>query len=186
MIKDLLKATRSVRRYDESRKITCEQLQEIAEAVRLCPSAANMQRLRLALVVEQEQSGEVFDTLAFAALLRPWVRPDVGERPVAYIVIMADREADVNLSIDAGIIAEAMLLTAKEQGIAGCMFRSFDKEKLTRVLGKDGYYPLLVLSLGYPGEMVVLETAVDGDLKYYRDGEGVHHVPKLALEDVII
>lgn len=186
MIKELLKKTRSTRRYDESRSVSYEQLLSIAEAARLCPSTANLQRLRLSLVTEARDTDEIFETLSFAALLRPWIRPDIGQRPTAYIVIMADREADVNLSIDAGIIAEAMLLTANEIGIAGCMFRSFDKEKLTRVLGKDGFYPLLVLSLGYPGERVVLEDCVDGNLGYYRDSEDVHHVPKLPLKDIII
>lgn len=186
MIKELLYNTRSVRRYDSSRKISYEELRDIAEATRLCPSTANLQRLRLALVTEGEVEQGIFDTLSFAALLRPWQGPGEGERPVGYIVIMANTEADVNLCIDAGIIAEAMLLVARERGIGGCMFRSFNREKLTRVLGKDGFYPLLVISLGYPGESVVLEDAKDGCLAYYRDEADVHHVPKLTLDELII
>ena len=56
---------------------------------------------------------------------------------------------------------------------------------LTRVLGKEGYKPILVISLGYPGERVELETSAD-NLRYYRDENGVHHVPKLPLEDLLI
>ncbi len=186
MIKELLKDTRSYRRYDEKKRICREDLLDIAEAVRFCPSAANMQRIRLALVTDEKDCESVFNTLAFAAYLRPWVRPEVGERPVAYIVIMTASELDANLAIDVGIAAEAMMLTARERGIVGCMFRSFNKENLTRVVRNDGFIPALVISLGYAGEQVVIEDAVDGNVRYYRDEKGVHHVPKLPLDEIIL
>ena len=186
MIKELLKETRSYRRYDESKPIDRRTLEQICEAVRFCPCAANLQRLRLVLLTEEKECAEVFETLSFAAYLRPWVRPEEGERPVAYAVIMTEKEPDVNLSIDIGIAAEAMLLTAREMGIGGCMFRSFNAENLTRILGKEGYSPILVLSFGYPGEKIVLEDGRADALKYYRDSDGVHHVPKLPLEEIIL
>ena len=38
-----------------------------------------------------------------------------------------------------------------------------------------------------PREVVVLETVgPDGDTKYWRDSDGVHHVPKRRLDDIII
>ena len=184
MIKELLKETRSVRRYDESREISYRELIEIAEAVRYCPSAANLQRIRICPILGEKRD-DVFDTLAFAAYLRPWVRPKEGERPVAYLVLMTEADVDINLAIDAGIAAEAIALAAREKGIGYCMFRSFNADNLTRVLGKEGYKPILVISLGYPGERVELETSAD-NLRYYRDENGVHHVPKLPLEDLLI
>ncbi|RLC39426.1 MAG: nitroreductase, partial [Candidatus Coatesbacteria bacterium] len=46
---------------------------------------------------------------------------------------------------------------------------------------------LLVLALGKPAERVVIEpVGEDGDTKYYRDEEGVHHVPKRSLDEIII
>ena len=37
------------------------------------------------------------------------------------------------------------------------------------------------------GERVVLETSeTEHGLAYWRDDEGIHHVPKLALEDLLI
>jgi hypothetical protein len=41
--------------------------------------------------------------------------------------------------------------------------------------------------LGRPKETVLLEeTGPDGDIKYYRDEDGVHHVPKRPLEELIL
>ena len=184
MVLELLEKTRSFRRVDQSRALPSEDLRSIVSAIRLCPSAANLQRLR-AVIVEGTDEGWVFDTLAFAAYLRPWVRPEEGERPVAYVVLMSEGQADVNLGIDIGVAAEAMLLRARELGIVGCMFRSFDKERLSSILGREGYIPHLVIAFGYPGETVVIEDAGDS-IKYYRDEEGVHHVPKLPLDKIII
>jgi len=186
MIKELLLETRSYRRFQYDKKISYKELCDIVEAARFCPCTANMQRLRFALISDEETASGVFETLSFAALLRPWVRPEPNERPVAYIVVLGEREPDVNLSIDVGISAEAMLLTAKEKGIVGCMFRSFNKDNLSKVIGREGYMPYLVIALGYPGEEVVLEDGKPGELKYYRDENGVHHVPKLKLEDLIV
>jgi len=49
------------------------------------------------------------------------------------------------------------------------------------------YQILLVLALGAPKEMVVVDpVGSDGDIKYWRDAAGVHHVPKRALEELIV
>lgn len=51
----------------------------------------------------------------------------------------------------------------------------------------QGYQIKLVIALGYPKEQVVIdEIHADEDVKYYRDDNQVHHVPKICLEDLII
>ena len=70
MIQELLEITRSYRRFDENRAVSDEQLRKIANAVRLCPSAANLQRVRVALVNSKDANDKMFDNLSFAAYLK--------------------------------------------------------------------------------------------------------------------
>jgi hypothetical protein len=68
------------------------------------------------------------------------------------------------------------------------MLGALDKRGLREALGiPERYDILLALALGKPKETVVLEpTGPDGDIRYYRDDEGVHHVPKRPLEELIL
>ncbi|MDE6578686.1 MAG: hypothetical protein K2K58_11015, partial [Muribaculaceae bacterium] len=61
---------------------------------------------------------------------------------------------------------------------------------LKEVLSIDErYIPRYVFALGYPLETVVIED-MDGnenaDFKYFRTPDGVHHVPKRRLDELII
>ena len=68
------------------------------------------------------------------------------------------------------------------------MHAGVKRNELSEALGIAARYEiLLVISLGKPKEKVVVETiGPDGDFKYWRDSEGVHHVPKRPLDDIII
>jgi hypothetical protein len=44
---------------------------------------------------------------------------------------------------------------------------------------------LWLIALGKPDEKVVLETARDNNIKYWRDENEVHHVPKRLLKEII-
>jgi nitroreductase len=81
-----------------------------------------------------------------------------------------------------------MLLGAVEAGLGGCMIGAIDRTGLRQALQIPSHFEiLLVLALGRPQEEVVLETVdKSGDIRYWRDEKGVHHVPKRSLADLII
>lgn len=188
MFKDLVSKTRSIRRFDESIKVDEATLREIVNLARLSPSSANLQALKYKLVTEPTQVDAVFGTIRFAAYLKDWTGPQPGERPTAYVIILGDLNIKRQFDMDAGIAAQSMLLGLTDIGLGGCMMGSFKREQLTEIFNLEPIYEIaLVLAIGKPAEKVVIEPLKpDNDVKYYRDAEGVHHVPKRSLDELII
>ncbi|MGI6197630.1 MAG: nitroreductase family protein, partial [Candidatus Cloacimonadaceae bacterium] len=81
-----------------------------------------------------------------------------------------------------------ILLGAAEKGLGGCILGSVNRQEIQERLGiPEGMEVSLVLALGKPAEKVVIEDVTDpDDIEYWRDPDNVHHVPKRALDDLII
>ena len=188
MIEDIVKACRSYRRFHQEQWIEPRTLRELVNLGRLSASAANLQPLKYIISSDPNLNARIYPTLAWAGYLRPWIGPDEGERPSAYIIILGDTEIAKNFGCDHGIAAQSIVLGAAEKGIGGCMIGSIERDRLREVLSIPVRYEiLLVLALGYPKEKVVLEdVGPDGDIKYYRDAQDVHHVPKRTLDEIIL
>ncbi|MGB9619041.1 MAG: nitroreductase family protein [Armatimonadota bacterium] len=188
MFRDLVLANRSYRRFAQSEVIPESVLRELVDLARCTPSAANLQPLRYVLSCTPERNDLVFSTLSWAGYLPDWPGPAEGERPSAYIIILTDTEISKTGGCDHGIAAQTICLGAVEKGYGCCMFGSIDRDALRSHLQiPDRYHILLVIAIGKPIEKVVLEeVGPDGSIKYYRDADQVHHVPKRRLEDVIL
>jgi nitroreductase len=188
MIRDLVLKNRSYRRFHEEVDIKIETLKELVDLARLSASAMNAQPLKCILSCDRRRNSLIFPHLVWATSLKTWPGPAEGERPSAYIVILGDTEISRFRDYDAGIAAQSILLGATENGLGGCMIANIRKEDLRKGLDiSERYEILLVLALGKPREKVVIETVEsDGDTEYWRDNEGVHHVPKRLLDDIII
>lgn len=187
MLKDLILKNRSYRRFQQEVPVSMELLREMVEAARLSGSASNMQPLRYMLFNEAADCARIFPALAWAGYMKEWPGPTEGERPSAYIVQLGDLDLTGKWWCDDGIAAQSMLLTAVEQGFGGCIIGSVQREKLRSILNIPERYKIIqVLALGKPAEEVVIDEVVDGDIKYWRDEKGVHHVPKRSLRDLII
>ncbi len=184
---DLLKKNRSIRRFYQDRPVSMETLRELVECARISPSARNLQPLRYVLSRDSETNARIFPHLGWAGYLTDWPGPDEGERPAAFIIICADREISGQVRWDDGICAHSILLAAAEMGLGGCMIGTIDKKSLSGELGIPERYEIcLVVALGVPKETVVMEPVQGGNIRYYRDGSGVHHVPKRSLDEIIL
>jgi len=112
--------------------------------------------------------------------------------PKAYIITLINSKLEAELggtrrvtSYDVGMAVENMILVALEQGIGTCPIMAFEPDVLKQVVNMpDNYEIALVLALGYPDESPVTEVS-DGSIQYWIDSQGIRHVPKRKLEDII-
>jgi nitroreductase len=189
MIRDLILRNRSYRRFYQDVAIDLQTLRELVDLARLSPSSGNLQPLKYILSCEAQKNALIFPHLVWAGYLRDWPGPAEGERPSAYIVLLWDKElAREPVGGDHGIAAQSILLGATEKGLGGCMIGAIDRLGLKKALNIPRRYKIpLVLALGKPKETVVLESVgPSGAIEYWRDSDGVHHVPKRALDDIIL
>ena len=105
--------------------------------------------------------------------------------PNAYIVICTTVAPDKNVYTDLGISAQSMLLRATEMGLAGICIGAFDKEAVKQELALD-LEPLMIIAIGRSCEDIRLVEISEGDSQTYYRREGVHYVPKLKADDLII
>ncbi len=188
MIADLVRENRSCRRFYQDHKVALETLKELVNLARLSASGANLQPLKYILSRNPQKNAAIFSCLAWAGYLKDWPGPAEGERPAAYIVVLGDKRISRDVGCDHGIAGQSILLGAREKGLAGCMLGAINRKALRDILSIPSRFKiLLVLAVGKPKEQVLLETVgPDGNIRYWRDDEGVHHVPKRKLDDIII
>ena len=190
MLRDLVLKNRSYRRYYQDDPVEMDTLRELIDLARQTPSGANMQPLKYALSNTPEKNARIFPTLAWAGYLPDWSGPEEGERPSAYVIILCDKQiSSPTPSCDQGIAAQTILLGAAEKGLGGCMIGSIKRAELIKILelSEERYEIVLVIALGKPKETVVLDAVeASGSIKYWREPDGTHHVPKRALDDLIV
>lgn len=180
----LLRRNRSCRGYDSRFQVREDQLRALIEVNTLIPSARNQQVLRFRPVLADE-----------APLLLPLIRlgaalPDLhlplpGTEPNAFIVVCSTVPENRYVDMDLGISAQSMLLRAAEIGLNGICIGAFDPARVREALQLP-YDPLLILAIGKGAERIELtEIRSDESHAYYRR-DGVHYVPKVRLDDLLI
>ena len=189
MIADLIKKNRSCRRFYQDHPLELATLRELVDLARLSASAANLQPLKFVLSCNDEKNDQIFSCLKWAGYIKDWPGPPEGERPSGYIIIMVnEKESSEWIGYDSGIASQSILLGAREKGLAGCMIGAVNRKKLKDLLNLHEHFKiLLVIAIGKPKEKVIIETVgQDNNIRYWRDQNDVHHVPKRKLDDVII
>ena len=188
MIEDLVRKNRSCRRFYQHHPLDTDLLKDLVNLARLSASGHNKQPLAFILSGDPGTNEEIFSCLGWAAHLKDWVGPKAGERPAGYIIILGDTQISKDFGVDHGIAAQSILLGARENGLAGCMIGTINRNRIRNIFDLDDRYDvLLVIALGEPRETVVIEAVPsDGDTRYWRDEKHVHHVPKRDLKNIIL
>ena len=188
MLSDLIKSARTCRRFVQKESVALHTLQKLVDLARLSASSANLQPLRYLLSNDPNVNSKIFSTVAWAGYLRDWPGPAEGERPPAYIVILSDSKIVKKVNCDHGIAAQSIILGAREQGLSCCVISAIQQQELRKELQIPEQYQIqLVIAIGRCAEKRRLDALKeDGDIRYWRDSDEVHHVPKRALNDVIV
>lgn len=190
-IEELINKNRSYRRFRQEHKVTEEQMLKLIDFARLSPSPRNLQALKFWASNNEQLNEQIFPSLAWAGYLKDWAGPRIGEQPAAYIFILGDKSLSDDFQKDflptaSGIAAQSILLGAAEMDLGGCIIAAFKKNRLSKIISlPDDLEIILVLAIGKPKEKVVLdEMDIADDIKYWRDKNKTHHVPKRKLTDI--
>lgn len=180
----LLLKNRSHRGYDPRFIVRDDQLRRIIGVNTRIPSARNQQVLRFRPVLADEAPA-VLAEIRLGGALPELHLPLPGTEPNAFIIVCSTVPEDRYVSIDLGISAQSMLLQAAEIGLNGICIGAFDKERIRQKFHLE-FDPLLILAFGKGIEKIELvEISENDDHRYFRK-DGIHHVPKVRVEDLII
>lgn len=189
-MEELIKKTRTYRRFQQDRPIPAQTLAKLVDLARLGGSARNCQPWQFMAVTDGDRCRAIFPFLAWAGYLSDWRGPEPGEQPSAYLLCLLNRSrlkgSECEAHFDLGIASQNLLLGAMAEGIGGCRIGAFSP-KLADLFEMPEHLELgLVIALGYPAETVVLEPVEGDDIRYWRDETGVHHVPKRSRGEVLV
>ncbi len=184
---NLVHAARSCRRFVEDKPVSRETLRDIVDCARTVSSALNKQPLRYITVTEPETVAKVFSHTNWASVLK-WGGPFEGERPTGFIAMLTDEALGKPVFCDMGIAGQTMQLYATSQGLGCCMLNNFPRGPVREILGiPEETEILLLFGFGVAKEVRRIAEAKPGEsLQYWRDAEGVHHVPKRSLSEVLL
>ena len=184
--RELLHKRRTIRRFTRN-EIPYTILTQIVDAGRLAPSGANLQPCEYVIVDEPSLVARVYGHTGWAAYLPPELGPPPEDkRPIAFIIVLFNRERRERTgSHDAAAAIMNMTYAALDFGIGSCWIGSVDREQVKDALAIPGKYDIdSVLALGYPAEEPILEESEES-VEYWRDEDGVLHVPKRPLENIL-
>jgi nitroreductase len=191
---------RSCRGYDKNYIVTSEQLIKIIEVNTKIPSARNQQVLRFLPICKEETDkvSIVTENIKLGGALPDLHLPFKGTEPEAYIIVFTTIPENKWVDIDLGISCQSMLLKAVEMGLNGICIGAFNIEKIKSLIPESGnkysvmasskctLEPLMVVAIGKSIEkMQLLPISVCDNHNYFRE-KGIHFVPKLRPDEIIL
>jgi len=184
-IEEAIYKRRTIRRFKQD-PVQLKILKKIVDFGRVAPMGNNIQSVEYIIVTDKEKREIIFPLLAWAGSLpNKYRHPEPDRRPTAYIIVLVNTNIKQSAEMDVGAAIENILLGALKFGLGSCWMGSIDREKLREIFQIPKDYKILnVISLGYPDEKSVKEP-FNGSFKYWKDDEGVMHIPKRDLDDII-
>lgn len=184
---ELVREARSCRRFIENEPVGAQALRDMVDCVRVATNSRNRQPLRYIAVSGEKKRLKLFAHTNWASALG-WKGPPEGERPTGFIVILSAVESGAPVYYDAGIAAQTMQLHAASMGLGCCMLNNFPRGPVREILSiPEELEIMLLLAFGKPKEeRRIVDASTGGDLRYWRDENNVHYVPKLVLEHVLL
>lgn len=180
----LLLKNRSHRGYDSRFTVRADQLRSMIEVNTRIPSARNQQVLRFRPVLADE-APLVLPHIRLGGALPELHLPLPGSEPRAFILICSTVPEDRYVDIDLGISVQSMLLRGVEMGLNGICIGAFDRARIREAFDLP-WEPLLILGVGKGAEQIELvEIGAEENRAYYRRN-GVHYVPKIRVEELLI
>ncbi len=186
-VREAIEKRRTIRKF-EQKEVDISLLTDLIDCARLAAYGANLQPLKFKIITDAETAGKLFENIKWAAYL-PDGTPKSDEMPAAYIAVLGDTKikANAQFECDAGAAVTTMMLEAVDKGLATCWLGAINRDNIHKILAlPDDLRVAYLLAVGYPKQESVICGMSDGGVKYYEDENGVIHVPKRSLEDIII
>lgn len=146
---ELIRSRYSVRAYKPD-PVAEDRLQQVLDAARLAPTAANRQPFRLYVLPTAGRQAE---------LQRIYPRPWFVQAPLVLAICAAPGEGWVRMDgkgytdVDAAIAFDHLILAATELGLGTCWIAAFDPAAAREVLDLPaGLEPVAFTPLGYPAD----------------------------------
>ena len=115
---------------------------------------------------------KLFSAVSLGGLLKNEDKATLEERARGFILISAKKDIttpDSRLFFDVGIASQNIILIADELGYGACIVMSYNKKAFEEILDLPEDY----------------DSKDEEDTKYFIEN-GIHHVPKLKLGDLIL
>lgn len=183
--KNLVKKTRSTRRYKQNITIQAKELEEVLDITRISASPMNMQPLKYITVTNKDFVDKISQSSTWASRLPQWEQSE-EERPSAFIIILKDTSLEGIPMLDCGIALHSIMLALKTKDYDSCPLASINKDLIKEIFSlAQNLEPMLGISIGISNEVIKLVDIEDCN-DYFRNEKDEHCVPKRELKDILI
>ena len=181
----LFEKNRSYRGYKKDFVVTNDMLKRIVNVNTKIASGKNQQVLRFKLVTKGDDADFVLKNIKLGGMLPELHLPYEGTEPEAFVIVCTSAPESKIIDIDLGISLQSMSLKATEMGLNCVMICAFNKANIMEHFALK-CEPLAILAVGKGAENIKLKQISAEESRAYYRIDGVHYVPKVRLEGILL